>query len=459
MAALPSLMALYGALDPASTSDFDSRVIADVAPRYLPVSAGAAGWFGNIMELFGGEEGLPNPVSALNDIAEGRDSPEDRLTVPELSRFVYVAGALCHTPQFESMVSESGSPLARALALAGPEYNGGTEADVARGDNLLQLLYAELGSARDRDRVFRMAVVQRLLSANVGAVPACIPSTQGVDGYECVVIDTSFGRSDIYLQKLKDVVDPLNWHRNYPHAFCEMDQQNPEIYPDGWSRVLETVSLGCQQGLPRLVTPLKYYKSEPTADQATLQYELDTGPVFGDGQVKVDRGFIKMQATGNPGVWVRTRKIVHIDGLSPAAQAMFVCPSGYALQASEMIFGNATNPPPDTVPWQISPPPTTTTAPVTGAPTTGTQAPPTGAQAPTPGGSVASTITQIWIDCLKDLADKNLQLSTKWRKNQLTVDDLVAYTQDVGGEIASAPWRLIQALNRPPADGTPGGNA
>jgi hypothetical protein len=72
---------------------------------------------------------------------------------------------------------------------------------------------------------------------------------------------------------------------------------------------------------------------------------------------------------------------------------------------------------------------------------------------------VASTTAQTWIDCLKDLADKNLQLSAKWWKNQLTVDDLVTYTQDVGAEIASAPWRLIQALSQPPDDGTPGGDA
>ncbi len=458
MAALLSLLALYGALDPATAgSEFDSNGVADAAARYLPITAGSPGWFTNIVDMFHSDraETLPDPEGALAYLVDGDDS----LTVPEMSRLVYVVGALCHTPRFEAMVSERGNPMARALALAGPEYGGGTEADVARGDALLQLLYVELGSAVDRDRVIRMAVVQQLLSANVAAVPACIPSTQQVDGYDCVVIDTIFQRPDIYLQNLKNVVDPLNWSRNYPHGFCRMDPQNPDIYPDGWSRVLETVSVGCQQGWERLVTPLKYYKSEASADQATLQYELDTGPTFGDGRIKVDRGFIRMRATGNPGVWVRTRKTVHIDGLLPAAQAMFVCPMGYASQASEMLFGNATNPPADTVPWANSPPPTATGASATGAPSTGTGA----GTAPPPSGQVASVTTQMWLDCVKDLANKNLALSTKWWQNKLTVDDVITYTQDVGSEIASAPWRLIQALNQPPNtppnNGNPGGGA
>jgi hypothetical protein len=452
MAALPSLMALYGALDPA-TSEFQSRAVAHAAARYLPITARAPGWFGNLMGVFGSRtaEAIPDPERALTDIVEG----DDRLTVPELSRLVYVIGALCHTPRFEEMTLRRESMLGRALALAGPDYDEETGGNVETGDTLLQLLYAEFEAAHDFDRVVRKAAVQGLLSADVAAVPRCIPSTQWVDGYECVVIDTSFGRSDIYLRDLKNVVDPLNWHRNYPHAFCEMDQQVPEMLPNGWSRVLETVSLDCQHGWPRMVTPLKYYKSDPARDQAVLQYDLDKSglPEPGNGWVKVDRGFIKMWATGDPGVWVRTRKIVHIERLWPAAQAMLVCPGGYAWQAAEMIFGNAKNPPPDTVTWHPSPPSAGTTSPTTG---TGAAA---GPQKPTTSGSLASTATQTWIDCLKDLADKNLQLSTKWWKNQLTVDDLVTYTQDVGAEIASAPWRFIQALNQPPNDGTSGNGA
>lgn len=447
MAALLSLMALSGALDPA-TSPTESRDIAEVAARYLPVTVGAPGWFGNILDVLGPDiaDAMPDPQGALDDILHGGD----QLTVPELSRLVYVIGALCHTPAFATLVPVSDSPLAEVLGLAGPLGFEHARADLSAGTrtghNLLQLLYSEFNSAKDWNVVVRKAVAQQLLSADVAAVPRCLPSTQHIDGYDCVVIDTSFGRADIYLDNLKKVAGPLNWHRNYPHAFCSMQPQNPDKI-NGWSRVLETVSVSCP--VAPLVTPLRYYMSTPKPEQATLQYDLDKSgwATPGDGRVKVDRGFIKMWATGDPGVWVRTRKIVHIEGLWPQAQAVFVCVFGYAFMAAEMLFGNAKNPPPGSVPWQNSPAPATTT----GSTGTGTStAAPTGPA----GGKMASATTQAWLDCLDDLAKKNLQLSTKWYKNQLTVDDLITYAQDVGGEIASAPWRLIEALNQ-----TNGGDA
>jgi hypothetical protein len=447
MAALLSLLALSGALDPAM-SPGDSRGVAAVAARYLPITAGAPGWFGNILEGLGPltTEAMPTPESALDDILHG----DDQLTVPELSRLVYIIGALCHTPAFEPMATLRESPLAQALALAGPAYEERADLDMRTGDGLLQLFYTEFNSAKDWDLVIRKAVAMQLLSANVAAVPRCLPSIQQVDGYDCVVIDTSFGRSDIYLENLKKVANPLNWHRNYPHAFCAMQAQNPNIFPNGWSRVLETVSASCELGLERLVTPLKYYMSEPAQDQATLQYDLDKSgqPTTGDGRITVDRGFIKMWATGNPGVWVRTRKIVHIEGFWPQAQALLVCALGYAFQAAEMLFGNAKNPPADSVPWQDSPAPTTGST--TGSTGAGTS--PTAPTAPA-GGNMASATTQVWLDCLNDLANKNLQLSAKWGKNELTVDDLISYTQDIGAEIASAPWRLIQAISQATDDG------
>ena len=456
MPALLSLMALAGALDPATSGD-DSRAVAEVAARYLPVVAGAPGWFGNILEVLGPRtaEAMPDPRGALDDILSG----DYQLTVPELSRLVYVIGAVSHTPAFATLVPLRDNPLAQALALAGPSYRDRDRPDLQTGDNLLQLLYAEFGSAKDWDVVVRKAVAQRFLSADVAAVPRCLPSTQEVDGYDCVVIDTSFGRSDIYLQNLMKVANPLNWHQNYPDAFCSMQPQNPDIFANGWSRVLETVSLSCQLGLEPLVTPLKYYMSEPAPGQATLQYDLDTSglPTLGDGKIKVDRGFIKMWATGNPGVWVRTRKIVHIEGLWPQAQALFVCLFGYAFMAAEMLFGNATDPPANSVPWQDSPGSSTTGATgsgTTGSGTTGSGTTGSGTTGPTaPTGGMASTATQVWLDCLNDLANKNLQLSSKWCKNELTVDDLVTYTQDIGAEIASAPWRFIQALSQTTDDG------
>ena len=56
----------------------------------------------------------------------------------------------------------------------------------------------------------------------------------------------------------------------------------------------------------------------------------------GDGRVLVDKGYINMECTSTglnpygPGVRVRTRKVAHVKGLSPYAQAKFLCICGYA---------------------------------------------------------------------------------------------------------------------------------
>jgi hypothetical protein len=206
--------------------------------------------------------------------------------------------------------------------------------------------------------------------------------------------------------------------------------------------------VGCNEGLERLTTPIQYFKIGNKGDSvAWLEYKLDVGPIAGDGHVKVDQGFIKMEATGNPGVRVRTRKIVHIDPLLPEAQAMFVCASGYATLAAEMMFGNAVNPPATTVRWTPSPLPGSTlgTKGVSGQP----GSPP----------GLASTTLDMWLDCLQDLSDKNMALASKWLDNKLTVDDLIGYTNDVGADLASAPWRYLQKLSQLPLrPTTPGGD-
>ena len=446
MAALLSLMALAGALDPATLAWRQSCCRRGRGPLFADHRRSC-----RLVRQHSRSDSAhvpPRPCRIRKARWPTSCTGDYQLTVPELSRLVYVIGALCHTPTFATVVPLRESPLAQALALAGPFYHDRDRLDVRTGDNLLQLLYAEFGSAKDWDLVVRKAVALQLLSADVAAAPRCLPSTEQVDGYDCVVIDTSFGRSDIYLDNLKKVANPLNWHQNYPDAFCSMQAQNPDMFANGWSRVLETVSLSCQLGLERLVTPLKYYMSDPAPDQATLQYDLDTSglPTLGDGKIKVDRGFIKMWATGNPGVWVRTRKIVHIEGFLPQAQACSSARSGMRSRRHRCCSATRR---------------TRRRTPCRGKIRRHRQRPDrparehlatSGPTAPT-GGGMASTTTQVWLDCLNDLANKNLQLSAKWCKNELTVDDLVTYTQDIGAEIASAPWRLIQALSQPTDDG------
>src|SRR6201988_527022 len=121
-----------------------------------------------------------------------------------------------------------------------------------------------------------------------------------------------------------------------------------------WGRVLETVSAWCGI-LPVLKTNLVFLKSGDPG-QGVVQYDLDPSPPDGgDGQVTVDKGWLKVitgtSANSNAGVTVTTRKVVHIDPLSPVAQKIFVCVMGYGQAAMEMLLGGAVNPPPDPVPW------------------------------------------------------------------------------------------------------------
>jgi hypothetical protein len=211
-----------------------------------------------------------------------------------------------------------------------------------------------------------------------------------------------------------------------------------------WSRILETVSLDCKKGYYKLRTPLRYMNSDLPGDKAVVQYELDHGPDAGDGLVKVDQGFILMEAL-TPGVRVRTKKIVHIDPLIPDAQVIFVCGSGYAAMADEMMFGRATGPaPPGAVKWKPSRP-AGSSASMTGT-GTGTSGP---AQ---PG---LSEITfDMWDKCVKAMSAKNYELASKWLGGKLKADDLIAYSQYVGADLASAPWRLFKKLSEVPLPGT-----
>src|SRR5262249_32605229 len=153
-------------------------------------------------------------------------------------------------------------------------------------------------------------------------------------GREAVCVDTDLrGPDKVSLNDLKAIIDPRNWHEDYPDFFLAMRPLHPPR-PDDWGRVLETVGFGAAGFGRELVTDLKYYKSGPEeGSEARLEYDLDDPtPGAGDGQVLIDRGFINMSAVnGDPAlgpVHVRTRKVVHIRGLSPFAQQRLVCITG-----------------------------------------------------------------------------------------------------------------------------------
>jgi hypothetical protein len=190
---------------------------------------------------------------------------------------------------------------------------------------------------------------------------------------------------------------------------------------------------------------------------ARLEYDLDDPtPGDGDGQVLIDRGFINMWARGGPNkgpVKVRTRKVVHIRGLSPFAQQRLVCITGYGTAAKEFMFGAAENRPMGDVPWD---------APVDAPGPTG-QAVSASSKPSNPPIYVAQTVVESWLNLAEDLTNRSFELCEKWFKERVDYGDLVDYSKAVGGRILSAPWEFMDAMTRPrygggKSDNRPGGD-
>ena len=277
-----------------------------------------------------------------------------------------------------------------------------------------------------------------------------------LSGIESVVVDTEFSSDDVTLNGVKSVVDPRNWDNNYPDFFCSTVGKGRR--PDYWRRMLETVGTCDIPGSRRLVTMLKFFKSEingPGKYEARVDYDLND-PIpdpAGDGQITVDRGFINMWTTntpGNPalpGVFVRTRKVAHITGLRPYTLKRFVCIFGYAFGAMEMLFGPAKKDPADHVgyyPWTDRPEDDKKEE----------QASHSAKPTPAPSNNtVASTAIKMWVACVEDLTVKNLDLYDKWMAGQLTVAELAEYSTEVGARIASDPWKFMQAISQPKGGG------
>ena len=112
-----------------------------------------------------------------------------------------------------------------------------------------------------------------------------------------------------------------------------------------------------------------------------------------------------------PGVYVRTRKVAHINGLRSYTMARFVCIFGYAYGTIEMLFGSALNHDPNVwTPW-IDPPGDDEPAPGSGP----AKQPP--AQS---GNSAVSTVIKTIVECAEDLSVKNADLADKWLSGKLT---------------------------------------
>ncbi|MBV8346702.1 MAG: hypothetical protein JOZ49_03925, partial [Mycolicibacterium sp.] len=449
MAVLRSLLELYGGLDHALIRLNDPDIDAHV-DNLLPRASANTGWYDELHRFFFGAHPGPrsdvlDPRPALTKIIDAQKQSKKPLTAPQKSRLFFGIAAHARLDQ----LAQDGLPprpdlrelLAEALAVAAPK------ATMPQRREHIDYVAQEF---TDRGKYASMLTDvngNNLFDGDVAEVKLCQTATVTVNGMESVVIDTDFESSRISLQALKAIVDPRNWHKDYPEFFLAMAPFGPRRRDD-WGRVRETVGLSGEPYVRQIVTALKYFKSANSTTEARVDYDLDNPtPSRGDGQVLVDRGFINMecinldQNPSKPGVHVRTRKVVHIKGLRPYTQQRLVCLTGYGTAAKDFLFGGVENAEKPLVPWDE---PVTT---LRTKPPSGTSQSDSNLTEPT--SHVAQAVANVWTDYVEDLTNQNLELCEKWTTGTLDFTDLANYSKDVGGRLMSSPWEFLQALNEP----------
>jgi hypothetical protein len=335
--------------------------------------------------------------------------------------------------------------LERALALAGPEGAQTRET----GRELRALLESHFVD-RDAWVNFAMAAeAQGLLSSNVARWRPC-ESRLVIDGeFLAVELTTFFEDPDLTIHEVKNILDPENWPDMCPF-FCEMFNEGDR--PDGWTSVLELVSLTCPDLC--LSTALKAFRSEllkplddDVLEEVYVDYDMDDAPpIPGDGFIKVDHGYLNVSARSSGGVEVLTKKVVHISMLSPAAQQLFVCLAGYGSIAQDMILGGAQHPPKHAKPWQPSRPPASTTSNGASSPSGATapqQNPTTVPTKPKPVPEPVSAAVDLFNECAKDVTAKTSEVASKLAAGTLSSSDIVAFGAFLGARIASDPLRFL----------------
>jgi hypothetical protein len=477
MSTLRAILEIRGCLDTAVVTTQDPRVM-EIADAFLPDTSANQEWYREIeaFMFLSGARTDADPVHALTEFLERSAAEQRRPTAPEASRFIYGLGAVIHLTQtvpidvlpFDNLLAEDSEEralLAEVFALTGPDEPGNTPGfHFEQLDAVGQLFAEKFPSWRQWILITPDLVRLKILTPEAASVPLCAASVVTVDGIESVVVDAELSSDKVSLNDLKAVVDPRNWHKDYPSFFCDMKYKG--LRPDGWRTVLETVGF-CYYPTSisrRLVTMLKFYKTTvnskgPGRSEARLDYDLND-PVpdpDGDGTITVDRGFINMWTGPNgdpdqPPVFARTRKVCHIEGLRPYTMKRFVCDFAYARIVDEMLFGSALAfqaGDRDFVGWDD---------PADEQPGGKVDQPKEGKgeqpkKKPPSDNSVASTAISMVAKCVQELTVKQFDLADKWMSGQLTVQDLAQHSAEVGARIASDPWKFIHAISRPKGGG------
>jgi hypothetical protein len=449
MTPLRDLLEVYGALDEASAKSGDPSVAA-ILDDFLPHASENTGWYREIENFFFGNNARrsPNLGGACARIGAAAQRGQG-LTAPQKQRLFYGLTAAARIQQVAptpmlSPVSKNDlkTALLPALAAVGPEekpYASRVEKCESCFDDYLD--HARFAHRSTYPGLRTMSADVEMVDPSVLEIPLCQTALVTVDGLKCAVIDTNLRSPNISLNKLKAIVNPFNWHKNYPAFFREMAPFADPTRSDRWRRVLETVGFGELGGFD-ITTALKF---NPTVSEceARLDYDLDDPtPGPGDGQVLVDRGYINMWVTNeerNPdkgGVRVRTRKVIHIDGLSPFAQERLVCLTGYGTASSEFLFGPAARPKPDAQPFDYY---------------KHGQLPYEEPEASDSGPSthVVATAVNLWTDAVQDVVSDYFDVAEKWMAGGLRLSDVTDFSQKVTGRLVSSPLEFLERVNQP----------
>lgn len=475
-----AILELYGALDLAVQTNPELGPLVD---EYMPGASANQGWSQEIHELFlPGQPRITDVEGAVRSGLEriltiatspGFTEEEPLITIPDLSNLVYAVGALSHILQ-----AQPGDELfelyAQVLSLAVPQD---VEGIVERVEVARTFLLTEIPkfSGWDVWPDFIKAAAEgenKYVMELIAEVPQCRTGVVTVNGYQSVVIDADLVSKDVTFKNLIDVIDPRNWPKSYPSFFCKME--NPTHRDDKWYDIKETAGFCNVDGGFKLVTKLRFIKSNQVPDlDARLDFDLGEDQTGCDGNVKVDKGFVNALCTNidkdpkKGGVLLRTRKVAHVKGISPYAQAFLLCKLGYGWAAVHTFFGPAMRKPPlyGYTDWKEAPlkmedlnRPDPGTGDGSEGPTQSTGT----ASASTNGGiskppklQVATTTAQTLKDTAEFLTDKNLELTKKWLAEGLNFGDLAAFGAQVGAKLGSEPWNWLQNIVTPPKEPTP----
>ncbi|MGE2718481.1 hypothetical protein [Mycolicibacterium celeriflavum] len=454
MATLHSLLALYGALDDTVVALEDPNVTERVE-AFLPGTTGPGrqGWFSDIrrfvrqLSIDPEQTEFPSRTTALREFAAMRAEAavqEDVGIGPvEMARLLYVIGA--HA-QFRSRTEDERQLFVDALSVAVPGETGSQSR--AGGQALLDLFDRDFQGRASFVGVIEAAVNDNLVSEAVLSYVRHLSYDYSLRRDACgeyAVLKVSYFRDGLSVDKVKKVVDPLNWDNCSPF-FCDMSPipKTPDSY--GWSRVLESISTLCGV-IPgyRIKTAIKYWKGEK-GDGAFVNYDIDDdlANTAHDGFTVLDRGYISFEKEKR-GTRIRTLKEVKFAGVPPFATLMFAVLGGYAAIGENMLVDCALNPPSGLVDWKVSAPTGKPAKPIDPTVCASAAAPaPCGCQQSFPP-AVAEAV-DLWASCVTEVSTEYAGLVNRWAKCGFDPTEMVDFGAKVSARMATDPWRILSLM-------------